>query len=220
MLVIIGANSTIGKFFAENHQDELVLVGSKKTETSKINHHFIEIDYFDKDHLVSKLSIYSNLEIVFAGIEYPSELLSNISGEQIEYTIQKNLSFAIKIVAGILPKMAGDFYGRFIFIGSKISDEGITGASLYSILKSANKGLSRAIAVEYGRVGITSNVLNLGLLEGGLATTLSEETFNEIVNRIPSKKPVLGIDIYNSIIHIIKTNSLNGSIIDLDCAYK
>ena len=63
-------------------------------------------------------------------------------------------------------------WGRIINIGSIASRIGLGGQANYTAAKAGLEGLTRALAQEYGKRGITVNTVNPGFLE----TDLTEDT--------------------------------------------
>ena len=77
-------------------------------------------------------------------------------------------------------------------------------------------GLSRVISKEYSKFNITSNVISLGTFDTGLFHNLSEKKRKEILEMIPSKSTGDIDNIVNAIDFIIKSDYVNGSIINID----
>ena len=76
--------------------------------------------------------------------------------------------------------------------------------------------MSRVLAREYGRFGITSNVIMPGYLDAGLIDTLSEYEKKEILRTIPSGKFGDSKNIINAIEFIIKSDYVNGTCLKID----
>lgn len=91
-------------------------------------------------------------------------LLVSLSDEHWHEVIDTNLTGAFHVCRQVLPAMLANRYGRLVFMSSVGKDGGL-GQAAYSASKAALSGLSAAISKEYGRKGITSNVLVLGVFE-------------------------------------------------------
>jgi len=65
----------------------------------------------------------------------------------------------------LVPGMMKQRAGRFVFIGSLAATFAGGGSTPYAATKAAVEGLSRGLATDYGRFGITSNVVALGVIE-------------------------------------------------------
>ena len=75
--------------------------------------------------------------------------------------------------------------GRIVNISSIIGSRGYTGLAAYSASKAGLDGLTRALAREVGRRGITVNSVAPGYLRTDMSATLSGEQLNQIIRRTP-----------------------------------
>lgn len=178
---------------------------------------FQESDYVDSTQLASKIAAFGNLTIVFAGVGTTPELLANTQSSTITEVVETHISFPIELVSALLPTMIRHNFGRFIFFGSTHGAHGMTGASLYSTAKAAQKGLSRSIAIEYGRFGITSNVVEIGYLESGYSNHLTENDKERLLTESANRKPVNPEDIMHLVSAVVQSESINGAVLAVDC---
>ena len=93
---------------------------------------------------------------------------------------------------------------------SIIGNKGANGAGIYSSSKSALKGYSKTLAKEYGRFGITSNIVELGYFDNGLIKNFKEEKIKAIISQTPVKRLGKIQDIISAIKFIEQTNFYNG----------
>lgn len=91
-------------------------------------------------------------------------LLAQMSDEEWDEVIRTNLTGSFYIARHFLPSMMAQRFGRFIFISS-IGYTGVTGQAGYCASKAGLHGLAAAIAKEYGRRGITANVVVPGFFD-------------------------------------------------------
>jgi NAD(P)-dependent dehydrogenase (short-subunit alcohol dehydrogenase family) len=113
----------------------------------------------------SAIDVLGGLEVVVpnAGINLGG-LLVSISDEEWGEMIDTNLTGAFYLCRQALPALIAARFGRIVFVSSVGKDGGM-GQAAYSATKAGIGGLSQAISKEYGRKGITSNVLLLGVFE-------------------------------------------------------
>ena len=116
----------------------------------------------------------------------------------------------------LIPLMIKNKWGRFMFVTSTGGMRGDIGTASYSASKMGLIGLSRVISKEYSKFNITSNIISLGTFDTGLFQDLSEEKRKEIIDMIPSRKLGDIENIINSVDFIIKSDYVNGSIINID----
>jgi len=122
---------------------------------------------------------FGSIEVVVsnAGINRPN-LLVHMTDEEWHEVVTTNLTGAFHVARHFLPAMIGQRFGRFILISS-LGHRGITGQANYCASKAGLHGLACAIAKEYGRRGITANVVVPGVFEtdmtrAGLSTANRE----------------------------------------------
>ncbi len=107
----------------------------------------------------------------------------NVDSERI---INVNLLSALRLSRLALRVMIrhGDG-GRIINISSIVGSRGYTGLAAYSVSKSGMDGLTRSVAREVGRRGVTVNSVAPGYLETELSAGLGEAQRRQIMNRTP-----------------------------------
>lgn len=96
----------------------------------------------------------------------------NITPDRFDRYLNINLRSVINCMHAVLPSMTERKSGRIVSIGSDAGRIGEFRESIYSACKAGVIGLSKVVAKEMGRYGITVNVVCPGV-------TLSEETVGE-----------------------------------------
>lgn len=120
------------------------------------------------DELDSVDIVVANAAVTKVGLAFST------SDEDWNEVIDTNLTGAFRVTRQFLPSMLARRWGRFIYVSS-VAANGMTGDPAYCASKAGLLGLSKAIAKEYGRKGITSNALMLGLFE----TEMTREGLSE-----------------------------------------
>ena len=229
MIVFVGAGSWLVEKLTPlaREIDSVMLIGRNqprdievaRAETSRGVGNpllFQVTDYADAELLASNIVVHTDLTIIFAGVGTIPELLAKTSSSTISEAVSTHITFPIELVAALLPTMISNKFGRFLFFGSTHGAQGMSGASLYSTAKSAQKGLSRSIAVEYGRFGITSNVIDIGYLDGGYSDHLSDTTKKKLLSESANRRPVYPEDIMRMASAVIQSESINGAVLAVD----
>ena len=127
-----------------------------------------------------------------------------------------NLSGNFFLTRALLTTMISDDWGRIIHISSIAGMKGVQGTIAYSTAKTGLLGMSKVLANEYARFGVTSNVLILGYFNTGLIDTLSEKSRQKILESIPSKRLGAPSNIVNAVDFLIKSEYVNGSTVNID----
>jgi NAD(P)-dependent dehydrogenase (short-subunit alcohol dehydrogenase family) len=91
-------------------------------------------------------------------------LLVQMSDEEWDDVVRTNLTGSFYVARYFLSSMMAQRFGRFILVSS-IGYAGITGQANYCASKAGLHGLASAIAKEYGRRGITANVIVPGFFD-------------------------------------------------------
>jgi 3-oxoacyl-[acyl-carrier protein] reductase len=108
---------------------------------------------------------FENIDVLVnnAGINRPG-LAVSMSDEDWQVVIDTNLTGSFYMCRAVLPHFLANGGGRLIHVSS-IATYGISGQIGYCAAKAGLLGLSSGLAKEYGRKGIRSNVLMLGLFD-------------------------------------------------------
>ena len=93
---------------------------------------------------------------------------------------------------------------------------GVPGTSAYAASKAALWGLSKAVASENARYGITINSINLGYFDIGMIKDVPSEVLEQIVSSIPMARLGDPDDILKTVEYLLSSDYLTGSQIDLN----
>jgi acetoacetyl-CoA reductase len=128
----------------------------------------------------------------------PVEILVNNAGitrdamfhkmtpQQWREVIDTNLTGVFNMTHPVWPGMRDRKFGRIITISSVNGQKGQAGQSNYSASKAGDIGLTRALAQEGARAGITVNVVAPGYIGTDMVRAIDEKVLNErIIPQIP-----------------------------------
>ena len=175
------------------------------TSESQVNEFVLKIK--------SKLS---KVVLIHAAVISLDNLAVKFETEDWNQSINLNLNGNFFLTRALLTPMIEDAWGRIIHMSSIAAIKGVSGTIAYSTTKTGLLGMSKVLASEYARFGITSNVLIPGYLDTGLIDTLDEKSRLKILESIPSKKLGSPSNIVNAIDFLIKSEYVNGSSINVD----
>ena len=209
MIVLTGASGGIGQAILPLLKDVIPIYNSREIKGGyKVDlTNPKEIKEFAKG-LSGKITL-----VHLAGLKI-DELAVFCNEENWDKVMDVNLKGNFLLTKALLTIMTKEKWGRIIHIIS--SGLGDVGTLTYSTSKFALVGMSQVLAREYVRYGITSNVLQLGYFETGMWHKLKDEKKIELLNQIPNKELGNPQNIVNAIDFIIKSEYVNGSVIQLD----
>ncbi len=110
--------------------------------------------------------------------------LSAMKKEAWEKEIAVNLSGAFFCVKQVFDRMAEKRWGRIINISSVAGAMGGFGQSSYSASKAGLVGLTKTIALEGARFGITANAITLGVIGTDAFYDLPEKIRDRVVRKV------------------------------------
>jgi len=105
-----------------------------------------------------------------------------------EKVLDVNLTGPFLTMKAVLPHMIAQQYGRIVNISSVAGLVGWRGASAYAASKAGLIALSKSIAREVARKGITVNVICPGYINAGLTKGVPQEYLNDLMATVPMAK--------------------------------
>ena len=100
--------------------------------------------------------------------------------------IETNLNAAFRLTRQSLKPMIRARFGRIINVASVVGPRANPGQANYAASKAGLIGMTRTVAVEVARRGVTVNAVAPGLVETGLTADLPSGAFDEA---IPARRP-------------------------------
>lgn len=119
-----------------------------------------------------------------------NEPLSTVDDESWARTIQTNLTSAFILTRELAPPMAERGWGRVVNVASVMGLVGDVHSSAYAASKGGMIAMTRSLAAELGRRGVTVNALCPGWVETDLVSELhSDQRFEQrVVRRTPVRR--------------------------------
>lgn len=222
-LIIGGATSAIARAVVSEFAEECRVIPLVRRKVPK--NFFggapvepVEVDYFSEEPFDFMEKLQKGEKIIFinfAGYKEDQLFLNQTMDNFIE-TYKVNVLSNIRPLQSLILKMMSVKWGRIIFVSSTGGIRGDVGISSYASSKSALLGLSGSLSREYGRFGITSNILSLGYFDSNLLKKVPEKKLEGLMADIPGRKIGTGRDIAAAIRMLIDSDYINGSVIKLD----
>jgi NAD(P)-dependent dehydrogenase (short-subunit alcohol dehydrogenase family) len=127
--------------------------------------------------------------------------LAKMSEEDWDTVLQVNLKSQFLTCRAVAPHMMEQEYGRIVNISSRAWLGG-PGQANYAASKGAVISLTRTLALEMARFGITANVVAPALVDTPLFRGLKEEVQERLVKTIPAKRIGTPEDIGNAVLFL------------------
>ncbi|MET9083199.1 3-oxoacyl-ACP reductase FabG [Streptomyces sp. NPDC004237] len=116
------------------------------------------------------------------------DLLVRMDLDDFREVIDTNLTGSAIVAKRALRGMMKARRGRIILISSAVALSGAVGQPNYAAAKAGLIGLARTMAREYGRRGITVNVVSPGLTDTAMARSLGDDKRAELLKQVPLER--------------------------------
>ncbi len=222
MIIITGASGGLGKelFFELSKENKVIGIFNKQNLESKYNGIAVKLNLLDHSEIEKFVENYksklTNITLIQLAVGSIDGLLANYSFKNIRKTFELNLFSNIRFVQELLPYMISQKWGRIINFSSIVSNDGAIGAGIYASSKSALLGYNKTLSKEYGRFGITSNILELGYFESGLIETFNENQIKDIISKTSRKRLGKKSDLLSAIKFIQECDFYNGEVLKIN----
>jgi 3-oxoacyl-[acyl-carrier protein] reductase len=147
-----------------------------------------------------------------------SPLLRKISDEEWRQIIDSNLGSAFYCSRWALKNMLRRRYGRIINISSVVGLGGNAGQAHYAAAKSGLMGLTCSIAKEYGRRGVTANLVAPGYIQTDMTAALNDSQKSRIAEGIALGRLGTPADVAGVVAFLAspRADYINGTVIRVD----
>jgi 3-oxoacyl-[acyl-carrier protein] reductase len=129
-----------------------------------------------------------------AGID-KDKLIMKMTEDDLYEVMNINLRAAFTLSKAAVMSMSRRRYGRIINISSVVGCTGNPGQANYCASKAGLIGMSKAIALEYAKRGITVNCIAPGAVKTPMIDALSEDAQRTFLNKIPMGVMATPVDV-------------------------
>jgi NAD(P)-dependent dehydrogenase (short-subunit alcohol dehydrogenase family) len=235
--LVTGTSRGLGQYFARALAKAGADLVITSRDISRLNEFKQEIESLGRKALPVQLDVLSQKDIEnmvgMAMKEYGKiDILVNNAGLNIrrrstevsqqdwDTVLDTNLKGSFFCAQAVAKEMIKRKYGRIINVGSCTCVFGMEGITPYTASRGAILSMTRSLAAEWGKFGITVNVLAPGWFKTAQNAVLYEnkEWVEYITNRIPLNRPGLPNDLDGTVIFLASEASeyITGQIILVD----
>ena len=144
--------------------------------------------------------------------------MQDMDDETFRAIVDTNLSGAFYLSRAVLPDMVRRGSGRILHIGSMWGKVGASCEVAYSATKAALRGMTMAMAKEFGPSGITVNCLEPGFIDTAMNATLDEAVVRALCEETPLGRMGTPQDVAAAALFLASENAafITGQILGVD----
>lgn len=210
-VVVWARNPQRGADFVENMKKEGLTIDFAAVDTSDFK--AVEAAAKAVNDKYGKIDILINN----AGITNDSSL-KKMTVEQWQQVIDINLSGTFYCVKAISPYMLEKGYGRIVNASSVVALYGNFGQTNYVATKAGLIGMTKTLARELGKKGITVNAVAPGFIETDMVAKMPEEVLNGMRAKVPVGRLGKPEDIADAYLYLSSEEAsyVNGATLSVD----
>jgi acetoacetyl-CoA reductase len=127
--------------------------------------------------------------------------------EEWHAVLRINLSGAFYMIKAVLGDMVDRGSGRIVNITSLIGETGNIGQANYSAAKAGLVGLTKTLALELARKGITVNCVSPGFTETDMTANIPGEILASVIARIPLQRLATTAEVAHAVAFLLDDRS-------------
>lgn len=115
-------------------------------------------------------------------------VLTKVTDEDFSLTMSSHVMSSLNLMRAFLPGMKALKYGRIVNTSSIAALGAIAGTS-YSAAKGAIEAMTRSVALEAAKHGVTANCIAPGVIDTGMFLSTPSDYRERVLERSPMKRP-------------------------------
>ncbi len=131
-------------------------------------------------------------------------------------TVEVNLLGTFHTCRACVPHMLVGRWGRIVNVVSPIGTTGNPGQTAYAASKAAVVGLTRSLAMECGRRGVTVNALSPGFMDSAMVASLPEDVRRELIGRAAIRREIDPAEVAAAVGFLVESPAVTGAVIPVD----
>lgn len=145
-------------------------------------------------------------------------ILATMPEASIEKLVQLNVVAPLVLTKYVVRSMMNEGTGHIVNISSIVASTGYSGVSAYAATKAAMIGLTKSLAREVGRLGITVNAVAPGFLETELTADMTDEQRERVARRSALQRLADTTDVAEAVAFLVseKGRNITGTVLTVD----
>lgn len=143
-----------------------------------------------------------------------------INDDEAEFHRVMDINFhaALWLTRACLPGMVDNGWGRIINFTGMMAQQGFSGKTAVTVSKHAAWGLTKSIAKEYGRNGVTANIISPGTILGEVEEPSFVDKYDTLRENNPSGRLGAPVDIATMVGHLAGDDGgfMNGQLLQVN----
>ncbi|MCA8957527.1 MAG: SDR family oxidoreductase [Planctomycetes bacterium] len=223
-MVVVGASGGIGGYLVHSFRTRHRVLGTFCTHRPDEEYPDVTyqpLDLTDRDAVAAFCSETApRLErpvLVYTPGISPNQVAHKFTDEDWDRTLSINLTGAMLLCRGLLPRMREVGFGRIVLLSSVLSRTMVPGSLAYSVSKAGLGALARVIAAENATKGVTANALALGYHNLGIIRSVPEKFLEErVLPSIPMRRLGDPDNIRAAIEFLVQADYVTGATLDIN----
>lgn len=200
-ILITGANGAlglaIGEYFLAHEPDAIVHLGVRErrdraaalVERSEGRARLVTLEITDAEAWKTAVEQIGHVDVLVNNAGFHDDaLLANMKSDQWSRVLDGNLGSVFHGCQAVMPGMMRQRGGRIVNIASLSAIHPPAGQTNYAAAKAGVVGLTKSLAKESARMGITVNAVLPGYIEGGLPPEWTEEHLKGLKMQLPMRR--------------------------------
>ncbi|MFN7562604.1 MAG: SDR family oxidoreductase [Prosthecobacter sp.] len=200
-ILITGANGALGlalgEFFLTHESDAVVHLGvrERRERAAALAEHFadrarlVTLEITDPEAWKTAVEQIGSVDVLVNNAGFHDDaLLANMKSDQWSRVLEGNLGAVFHGCQAVMPGMMRQRGGRIVNIASLSAIHPPAGQTNYAAAKAGVVGLTKSLAKESARMGITVNAVLPGYIEGGLPPEWTEEHLKGLKMQLPMRR--------------------------------
>ncbi|MEO1055824.1 MAG: SDR family NAD(P)-dependent oxidoreductase [Actinomycetota bacterium] len=145
-------------------------------------------------------------------------VLATMHNNDIEEVVRVNVTAPLLVAKYVVRHMLSNRRGRIVNISSIVARTGYSGLAAYGASKAAVEGMTRSLAREVGRRGVTVNAIAPGFMPTSMTDGLSETDLERIARRSALGKFPEVDDVASTVAFLLSDagSSITGTVLTVD----
>jgi 3-oxoacyl-[acyl-carrier protein] reductase len=135
------------------------------------------------------------------------QIVMRMKQDQWDHVIDVNLSATFQVIRTLLRPMVKNRWGRIVNISSVVALTGNLGQANYAAAKAGVIAMSKSIALEVARYGVTVNCIAPGFIETDMTAVLPETIKEKLLDQIPMGKMGQPMDVAKAVAFLVSDDA-------------